>query len=230
MPVPLNAFTEVIRCWFTKRLGYLVDDSIPVRFYKGRVPSDIDMICIHPQKKKIKINFPINISLRRKVLVESKGWFDVDPGYVTDYLLDDLKMMGGMGRKVIPKRYTKKKEGFTFGILKEEIFEKGKKLFGDRNFDRVIVVPHLKDKRKAGKLITRREMIERFKKKHVIIIEMSGILNDLFKYIREEDARDNLRKNFVLEFIHLIAKFVKIAYPMDTLVLNRSVEIYKQKI
>jgi hypothetical protein len=162
------------------------------------------MICIHPQKKKIKINFPINISLRQKVLVESKGWFDVDAGYVTDYLFYDLKMMIGRGGKVIPKRYTKKKEGFTFSILKEEIFEKGKKLFGDTNFDRVIIIPKLKDKRKSGKLITRNEMLEHGKKKGIIIIEMKDILNDLFKYIREKDAKDNLRKNFVLEFIHLM--------------------------
>jgi len=54
MPVPLNAFIEVVRTWLTKRLGYLVDDSIPVRWSRKSVtvttPSDIDLVCTHPSK------------------------------------------------------------------------------------------------------------------------------------------------------------------------------------
>jgi len=73
MPVPLNAFVDVAKVWFTEVLGYLINDSVPVKpnYAKGATPSDIDLICKNPDKNLKKISFSDgrSISLKQNLLV-----------------------------------------------------------------------------------------------------------------------------------------------------------------
>ena len=83
MPVPLNATVEVTHSWLTKRLGYHVDDTIPVRpsseSVKATTPMDIDLICTHPKQNEVAICLrKMEYKLPRHLLVEIKGWFDYD--------------------------------------------------------------------------------------------------------------------------------------------------------
>ena len=77
MPVPLNAAVEVTRAWLTKKLGYVIDTSVPVRPSKEAVrattPMDIDLICTHRWKEEV--HFCLDeweYRLPRNLLVECK--------------------------------------------------------------------------------------------------------------------------------------------------------------
>lgn len=205
MPNSNDAFLEVIISWFTKRLGYLVDESRPVKLVT-RTPSDIDLICMHPVKNKISVEF-LEKPLSRRLLIESKGWLDYS---VEPCLEADFKLLKAMKGRVIPEKYSKKDKEYTFVVLKEEVFEKGRRIFGTDNFDRVIVVPKLKEIE---------ELKNSYRKKGVVIIEIHEILNDLFKYIVNLDEENNnnkseltenkaqLRKDLVLGVLNLIHKY-----------------------
>ena len=174
MPVPLNAAVEVTRTWLSKRLGYLVDDSIPVRpskeSVKATTPMDIDLICTHPRLNRVEFTL---------------GGHDFD----------------------LPR-----------ALIKEEISEKGKTLFGGIGFARVLVCPHLQSKlkRRDGSTIAKKELLERAQEKGIYIIELRHLLEDLIRFCESDDAKDQRRRNFVLEIIHLlaVAKLVKPRSPM----------------
>ena len=204
-----DAFLEVIISWFTKKLGYLVDESRPIQLSKGHPASDIDLICMHPDKKKIQVKF-LKKPLSRRLLIESKGWLEysvkLDLGY-------DLKTM--KEGRAIPRKLTK--ENYTFVILNEQIFEKGREIFGTDDFDRVIVVRNITGEVKR---FQKKEEIEDLKNKYrlkgVVIIEIHEILNDLFKYISDVDEKRfkngnelienkaQLRKDLVLGVLNLV--------------------------
>lgn len=95
-----DAFLELIISWFVKRLGYLVDESRSVKLGKGRPASDIDLVCMHPDNKKIQVKF-LKKPLSRRLLIESKGWLEYS---VEPWLGCDLKIMKG-GRGYSKKGY-----------------------------------------------------------------------------------------------------------------------------
>ena len=208
-----DAFLEVIKSWFVKRLGYMVDESRPVQLSKGHPASDIDLICMHPDKKKIQVEFMKKQPLSRRLLIESKGWLKYS---VKLYLGYDLKTM--KEGRVIPRKVTR--ENYTFVILNERVFEKGREIFGTDDFDRVIVVRNITGEVKQSQ---KKEEIKVLKNKYrlkgVVIIEIHEILNDLFKYIANLDEENNnnkseltenkaqLRKDLVLGVLNLIHKY-----------------------
>ncbi len=220
MPNSNDAFLEVIISWFTKRLGYLVDESRPVKLVT-RTPSDIDLICMHPDpvKNKIPVKF-LKKPLSRRLLIESKGWLDypVKPG-----LRDDLSSLKAMKGMVIPKNYSK--EDYTFVVLKEEVFEQGRKIFGTYDFDRVIVVPNMAGAAKQPQKLKEIEKLKsNYRVKGVVIIEIHEILKDLFQYIANIDEgnienkseltenKAQLRKDLVLGVLNLIYKYQEDIY------------------
>lgn len=218
MPVPLNAFLEIVRTWLTKRLGFMVDDSIPVRWSKGSVskttPSDMDLVCTHPKSGPISFHLGKErrqVELSRNLVVECKGWFDFVPDSITllNYLKHDTDLMGN-GR-VIPKHASRKKNDFTFGILKEEVYDKAKnEIFSSGDFQRVIVTPKIKMEHKK-KNIKKRDLYDDFMKKGVVIIEINEIIQDLRDFVRDPSNKDMLRKNFILELIHLLDVYSEVA-------------------
>jgi hypothetical protein len=205
-----DAFLEVIKSWLVKRLGYMVDESRPVQLSKGHPASDIDLICMHPDTKKIQVEFLKEQPLSRRLLIESKGWLEysvkLDLGY-------DLKTM--KEGRVIPRKVTK--ENYTFVILKEQVFEKGIEIFGTDDFDRVIVVRNITGEvKQAHKKEEIRDLKNKYSLKGVVIIEINEILNDLFKYISDIDEENfknrkeltenkaQMRKDLVLGVLNLV--------------------------
>jgi len=214
MPVPLNAVVELARCWLTKRLGYHVDDTIPVRQSKEAVkvttPMDIDLICSHPRESEVRFSLgTINYVLPRNLLVECKGWFDypqATSGILKD-LSDDIQLMGD--NNFIPKRFGKDKLHFTF--LKEEHYEKGKEVFGVATFARVLICPHLRESQRPRNrpLIDKGTLLEKARGRGIFIVELNHMIEDLIDFCGEPEAKDFLRRNFVLEFLSLL-KAVKL--------------------
>jgi len=103
MPVPLNAFVDIVKVWLTESLGYLVNDSVPVKpnYKQGPTPSDIDLICKHPHnhKQKVTIGSGRRLNLNPNLLVECKGWFDYSKTEFIKQLEEDLKVvMDGKGK------------------------------------------------------------------------------------------------------------------------------------
>lgn len=210
-----DAFLEVIKSWFVKKLGYMVDESRPVKLIT-RTASDIDLICMHPVKKEIPVKF-LGKSLSRRLLIESKGWLVYS---VVSCLEHDFTLLKAMKGRVIPEKYTKKDKYYSFVILKEEVFEKGKIIFGTDDFDRVIVVRDMTDgSKQSQKLKKIEELKNSYRKKGVVIIEIHEILIDLFKYISNVDKLDEeniknkselienkaqLRKDLVLGVLNLV--------------------------
>lgn len=194
MPNSNDAFLEIVISWFTKKLGYLVDESRPVKLFTKGPASDIDLICMHPVQNKISVKF-LKKPLSRRLLIESKGWLDYP---VKPWLREDLSSLKAMKGMVIPEKYSK--EDYTFVILKEEVFEKGKEIFGSYEFDRVIVVPDMTGAAKQPqKLKEIEELKNNYRVKGVVIIEMHEILNDLFKYISNVDEENIKNKSELTE-------------------------------
>ncbi len=220
MPVPLNPFVDIVRAWFTERLGYLVNDSVPVKpNYKGKpnTPSDIDLVCNHPLNKPQQIVLGNKkIRLSSKVIVECKGWFDFSKTAFMGHLINDLELLEKHKMKFLPKNLTK--EDYYFFFLRDEVYQKAKLMFGTSNFQRIIIGPYLQATRNSSCDIS--NMIKRFNKKDITILEMSDILHDLFAFISSaiekkenkistEDA-DKLRKNYAIEFLHLVSSYCDI--------------------
>jgi len=211
MPVPLNATVEIARTWLTKRLGYFVDDSIPVRPSKLSVeattPMDIDLVCTHPRKECVPVSFGnISYTLPKHLLVECKGWFDYSAAS-HDIILGlsrDLALMGS--RRFIPKTASKRKDKLYFTFLKEEVYEKGNDLFGVDDFVRVIICPDLKPsvKPRNQPAIEREVLLDQAKEKGILVFQLSPVVKDLVGFCRAAENKDYLRKNFVLELLHLL--------------------------
>lgn|SRR3989338_4314838 len=209
-----DAFLEVIKSWFVKRLGYFVDESRPVKLIT-RTASDIDLICMHPVKKEISVEF-LEKPLSRRLLIESRGWLAYP---VVPCLEWDFTLLEAMKRRVIPEKYTKKDKDYSFVILKEEVFEKGEIIFGTDDFDRVIVVRNITGEVKQPQKI--KDLKNKYRLKGVIIIEIHEILNDLFKYISNVDEENiknkselienkaQLRKDLVLGVLNLVHRYKK---------------------
>lgn len=204
-----DAFLEVLKSWLVKKLGYLADESIPVKLERNC--SDIDILCMHPRKKNIRVKF-LEKPLKQKLLVESKGWLDYDP---LKWLKEDLDEM--KGNKTIK---TPRGDGeITFQFFREEIFNKGKSIFLTGDFDRVFVTRNLEgqSEKKELKKEEIKKLKNKFAKKGIILIEIHEILNDMFQYVSkvktknknkdkmtEEKAR--LRTDLVLGIFNLIHK------------------------
>lgn len=77
MPVPLDPFVDVVKSWFTESLGYLINDSVPVKPKHVGSPntaSDIDLVCKHPlTPKEITFDGKRKLTLHSSLLVEWGG-------------------------------------------------------------------------------------------------------------------------------------------------------------
>jgi len=198
-----------MRTWLTKRLGYFVDDAIPVRWSRKSVsrttPSDIDLICTHPRKQVIDL-IDIGLKLHKNLLIECKGWFDysIASSELLNGFKNDLDLMGV--ENVIPETASKKKDGFMFGILKKEVYDKAYQIYGSYEFQRLIIIPKIREKLKKrdGSVIIKKEILNELLKKGIIVIEIDEIIKDLSNYLKLDESKDQRRKNFVLELIHLL--------------------------
>jgi hypothetical protein len=216
MPVPLNAFVDVAKVWFTEVLGYLINDSVPVKpnYAKGATPSDIDLICKNPDKNLKKISFSDgrSISLKQNLLVECKGFFDYNKSEFFKLLMDDLKLLKEHQRIYLPKTLPSKSSYFFF--LRQEVFDKGKQIFGSYDFQRVIIGPFMRAPRKS--LYSEDTLIKEYENRKIIIIKMKDILENLFGFIsdaknakkeRNSENFNKLRKTYTLEMLHLVATY-----------------------
>ena len=220
MPVPLNPFVDVAKCWFTERLGYLVNDSVPVKpayHDKPNTPSDIDIVCMHP-RRGAQITFPSGrkVRLGKNLLVECKGWFDFYDTSFMSYLVNDLALLKKHKNVYLPLDLTK--DDFYFFFLRKEVFDKGREIFGTGNFHRTIIGPLLKPTRTVG--YDALELISEFERRNIIIVEMRDVIQDLFLFISKARMKrkkmgssgdwDKLRKNYALEMLHLINTFCNV--------------------
>ena len=204
MPVPLNAFVEISRCWLSKKLGYHTDVSIPVKpsiesGIKVRTPSDIDIVCTHPKSDNISVSFEPDYKLSKNLLVECKGLISSSTGSydIVTGLAHGLNIMNE--NRFIPKTVpvVDKRLGY---FLREEFVEKGREIFGSNNFDRVLIGPKLNEKHGN---IKKENIIKKLKEKDILVLEMNYIIMDLIEYLQKPEAKDYLRKDFILELLHL---------------------------
>lgn len=219
MPVPLNPFVDVVRSWFTEKLGYLVNDSVPVKpeyIGKPNTASDIDLVCKHPRKhQQLSLNGR-TVKLSSNVIVECKGWFEYSKTGFVAQLIDDLTLLNKYKTKYLPKVLPKAEHHFFF--LREEVYKKGIHLFGTNAFQRMIIGPFLVPSRTSRYDIP--ELISKYESKGIIIIEMKDIVEDLFHFIQNaidqkkrgvsSDDADKLRKTYALEMLHLVNTYCKV--------------------
>lgn len=206
MPVPLNAPSEVVRAWLEKSLGYMLDDTIPVKpkGVKARTHMDIDFVGIHPSLKQVQVGFGA-ITLKPRIIVEVKGWIDYNSSEILKNLYRDLNLM--KKNNFIPSLYSKKKQRLTFTFLKQEIYQKGNTIFGIQGFDRVLAVPEMPQSTNiGGNVINKINLINSYKLKSIYIIELTDILNDLIKYVHDTANLPVSRRSFVLEMIYMFDK------------------------
>lgn len=221
MPVPLNAFVDVVRVWFTERLGYLVNDSVPVKpsrlGRKAPTPSDIDLICKHPTEKDTDVSFESGVSfgLSPNLLVECKGWFDYSKPEFAKHLYANINLIKKYDKNFLPQSLSKKDQDHLF-FFRQEVFEKGLQTFGSENFQRVVVGPFLVPPKNAEYPLSK--LIAEYKKQDIIVIEIRDILGDLFRFIQnakrlkkegDSSAADKLRKTYALEMLHLVNTYME---------------------
>lgn len=218
MPVPLNAFVDVAKVWFTERLDYLVNDSIPVKpaYKKGSTPSDIDLLCKNPQEKHHTIQFDSGreVKLGPNLLVECKGWFDYVKTDFAKHLMNNLFLLREYGGTYLPKSLPSPRIKSHLFFFREEIFNEGVRRFGSNNFERVIIGPFIVLPK--GAEVTIDELISEYETYGIVVIEMQDILGDLFKFIenakiqkKKGNPKDyiKLRKTYTLEMLHLVRTY-----------------------
>jgi len=112
------------KVWFTKKLEYVVNDSIPVKpnYKKGATPSDIDLVCKHPRMKKQDVTFEDGrtIKLSPNLLVECKGWFDYPKTEFMKHLEENLTLLKRYGKRYIPKNVSRRDTPHMF-FFREEV-------------------------------------------------------------------------------------------------------------
>ena len=123
MPVPLNAATEIARTWLSKKLGYFIIDSLPVKpspeSVKATTAMDMDLVCTHPSKDDISFCLAdTEYILPRNLLVECKGWIDYQSAShdIITGLSRDIILMGES--VFIPKEKNKKSDRLFFTCWK----------------------------------------------------------------------------------------------------------------
>jgi len=102
-------------------------------------------VCKHPIKKYISVNFGNRrtIKLNANLLVECKGWFDMQKTDFMNHLEKNLFLLEEYGCKYIPHTVSCKDNPHMFFFFREEVYDKGKEIFGCEDFQRVIVGPYL---------------------------------------------------------------------------------------
>lgn len=222
MPVPLNAFVDVVKAWFTEKLDYLVNDSVPVKpsreGTKAATPSDIDLICKYPKEKCQSVDFESGrtVSLCPNLLVECKGWFDYPKPEFAKHLDVNLILLNKFGGNFLPQSLPRKPKNHLF-FFREEVFKKGKEIFGSKKFQRVIIGPFLAKSKKNSRPLP--DLITEYDKRGIVVIEMRDILVDLYEFIHKAKERkrkgdsgdaDKLRKTYALELLHLVDTYMEI--------------------
>jgi len=180
MPVPLNPFVDVTRAWLTECCGYLVNDSVPVLpVQKTPTPSDIDLVAIRLPGEPPR---PCFAKLEPNLLVECKGWFDSDSSHTGFFRHLELNLdLLGEDHYLQPKKLRPRKEQPHLFFLRQEVYEKGKCLFGSPNFQRVIVGPYLVAPKKSR--FTLDKLLTEYEKRGILVIDIQHIIADLFKFI-----------------------------------------------
>jgi hypothetical protein len=178
---------------------------LPVQ--KTPTPSDIDLVAIRLPGEPPRRCFA---ELEPNLLVECKGWFDYSRTSFFWHLEHNLDLLEE-GR-CLPRKLLPRKEQPHLFFLRQEVYEKGKSLFGSPNFQRVIVGPYLVAPKKSR--FTLDKLLTEYEKRGVLVIDIQHIIADLFKFIQDaKRERKNkigsqeytkLRKNYALEFLHLI--------------------------
>jgi len=222
MPVPLNAFVDIVKVWFTEKLDYLANDSVPVKpsheGAKAATPSDIDLICKYPKEKCRSVDFESRrtVNLCPNLLMECKGWFDYTKPSFAKHLHANLNLLNKYGGNFLPQSLPRKSRDHFF-FFREEVFKKGVEIFGSKKFQRVIIGPFLVEPKGDSRLLV--ELITQYDKCGIVVIEMRDILADLFGFIhiakerkRKGDSRDadKLRKTYTLELLHLVDTYMEI--------------------
>ncbi|HPD60810.1 MAG TPA: hypothetical protein PKV48_03505 [Thermodesulfobacteriota bacterium] len=222
MPVPLNAFLDVAKVWFTEKLDYLANDSIPVKpayEKKSATPSDIDLICKHPKEQNLVINFESGrtVTLSPNLLVECKGWFDFPKPAFFNLLNFNLTLLRKQGKSYLPKSLPSPKREPHLFFLREEIHEEGQRRFGTKDFQRVLIGPFLIPPRNVK--FTTKQLIDEYERHKIIILEIQDIAADMFKFIQQakEDRKagktqdyNKLRKTYALEMLHLVNTYFEL--------------------
>lgn len=211
MPVPLNAATEISRTWLSKKLGYFVVDSLPVKpstkSVQATTAMDMDLVCTHPSKNYIPIILAgTEYELPRNLLVECKGWIDYPSAShdIITGLYGDINLMGD--NVFIPKEKNKKSDGLYFTCLKEEFYEKGLEIFNHEYFARVIICPTLYSnvKPRNEPIITTNILLKKAQDKGIFVFQLRPVILDLVKYIKLPENKDLRRRDFVMELIHFL--------------------------
>jgi hypothetical protein len=207
MPIPLNGSSEISRAWLAKTLGYMLDDTLPVKL--SSTPTDIDFLGIHPSLQEV-LALGNAVKIKPRIVVEVKGWLDYDRSELLKGLYHDLSLMKG---DFIPKVCTKEKDEFTFTFLKEEVFNRATEIFKPFIFDRVLIVPTMpfdcRYKWAKGGMVDKGTLINDCKSKGIIVLELGDIITDLIRYVKADSKKPGLenamnRRSFVLEIIHAL--------------------------
>jgi hypothetical protein len=222
MPVPLNAFVDIVKVWFTEKLDYLANDSVPVKpsreGAKATTPSDIDLICKYPKEKCRSVVFESRrtVKLCPNLLVECKGWFDYSKPEFAKHLHANLNLLDKYGGNFLPQSLPRKLRDHFF-FFREEVFKKGVEIFGSKKFQRVIIGPFLVQAKGDSRLL--KDLITQYDKRGIVVIQMRDILVDLFDFIHKAKERkrkgdsgdaDKLRKTYALELLHLVDTYMEI--------------------
>jgi hypothetical protein len=189
-----NAIEELTRFWLQARHGCLVDESIPVP-----VPyalSDIDLVAVRADSKKIKLPGPDGAEIGPRIIVETKDEHDWEPtGKEFGALLgNDIEKMGDA--PFIP-RGTK---GVKFTMLRQEHFEKASEYFDSPDFDRLFVV-HAVDPCVAN---THASVLTR---QRIHILSVNDLVADLHVWYVQHPRKSGLRHTLVGDLWHLLVGF-----------------------
>ena len=185
-----NAISEIVRFYFETCKSCMTCESIPVKTNKNY--SDIDLVAI-PSDLNI-CELPNGIKFERAI-IETKNELDYDK-YGTDFakrIIYDYSIVKN-------NNYAPSVSSVNFSMLSREHYEYASNiLFKNKKFIRIFIVHKINiDKDNV------QECINNFKNIDVYFIQISDIINDLFKWYYNCQNKTIIRNSLVGDLIHLL--------------------------
>ena len=198
MSARMNACSELTRFWLELRHGYLTTESVavPVPY----ATSDIDVVAVHPKNDSFPL--PDGTPIGPRLIVEAKDEHDWEPSgrEFAGFLKADLAQMGE------GKFIARGARNVKFTMLREQHYERAVELFGNEDFDRLIVVHALDPTIRA-------ELEPHLVPRRIYLLTIRELVQDLASWYRVHPRPAVLRNTLLGDVLHLLLGFCRLQLP-----------------
>jgi hypothetical protein len=192
MPSRSNALSEIVRFWLDVRHSCFIRESVPVP-----VPyalSDIDLVAYRPDQQQFLL--PGGTLIGPRVIVETKDEHDWDASgreFGKALRQDVAKFAEGPFIPIGSKEV-------KFTMLRQQHFTVAESLFGNSDFDRLLVV-HAIDQPSLE------QVADFLSQRRIFVVTVCDVVADLLVWYQAHKRPSGLRNSLVGDILHLLVGF-----------------------